>query len=234
MSSCYRFAIADDHNYWRQVLMDLVRQHFPDSRIVHEARTGTQVVKFISNAPTEDIPDLVILDLNMPDLNGFETSKWLYTNRPAIKIVTLSLIQDELIAIRLLNYGVRGLLQKNIEGTELVTAITDVMQGEMYLSIFTDDSNHPFRPNTYTPGKIKNVLQIWSTLSKQEKQVFQLCCSDLPYSKIAREMRLANIRDVQRIAAGLFESFEVGNRIELFLLAHKNNLTKLMATELLK
>jgi DNA-binding NarL/FixJ family response regulator len=223
MSTRKRFAIADDHEFWRNTLIEIINKDIPDADIVVEASNGIQLIEKLSTLENESAPSLVILDLHMPVMNGFETARWLHLNRPEILIVALSLSQDEKSIIRLLEYGVLGFMQKNINGPDLIVGIQTVLKGEYYFSPFKNPLGKDLHLEIDSILKTKDILRRWDSLSQQAKQFVGLCCSDMRYKEMAKIMQV-DATVIAYLASKTFAHFEVTNRISLVLLAYKNNL----------
>lgn len=223
MSTRKSFAIAEDHSYWRQTLIDIIKNHILDAEIIIEASNGKELIERLEEINNESSPSLVILDLGMPVMNGYDTARWLQANRPEIKIVTISLLQNERSIITLLGYGVLGFLHKNINGQDLIAGISSVLQGKMYFSAFKNAKGEDVHFEISSILKIKDVVNKWESLTKQEQQFVRLCCSDLDYNDIAKQLGI-HISSLEPMKSSLFKTFEVKNRIALFLLVYKSKL----------
>src|SRR5688572_33504088 len=119
-----KVALADDHVLLRSALAALINT-FDDCQVIIEAPTGTDLLQKI-NAGLR--PDIILLDLNMPSMDGFETSKLIQTNYPDIHVLMLTMYDTELTMIRLLQSGVKGFLKKDISPSELKYALKTVLQ----------------------------------------------------------------------------------------------------------
>jgi len=126
----YTLLLADDHIVLRDALASLVNG-FEEFNVIGKAANGEEVVQIITGNPNVDI---VLMDLNMPKMDGYETAKWLAKHHPKIKIVILTMYDTEIALIRLLQAGVNGFLKKDIAPAELNTALLAVAGGEYYYS----------------------------------------------------------------------------------------------------
>src|SRR5450432_4406178 len=113
-----KVAIADDHTLLRKALAKLIGS-FEDYTVMFEADNGKEIKKKIGE---HLVPDLILLDVNMPEMDGFETASWLNKNYPKIKVLALSMFSDERTIIRMLRQGARGYIMKNIDPEELKKA----------------------------------------------------------------------------------------------------------------
>jgi two-component system, NarL family, invasion response regulator UvrY len=210
-----KVAMADDHALLRNALASLINS-FGDCKVIYESGTGKELAESIKTGP---VPDVVILDLNMPVMNGFETAKWLSDNYPQIHVLMLTMYDSELSLIRLLQAGVKGFLKKDIHPDELKFAIHSVVQAGYYYS------NH-------TTGKLVNLFRNnpdgsmalqKAMLSDQEVQFLQLACSDFTYKQIALNMEL-NPRSVDTLRDSLFLKLDVKSRVGLAMMAIRHGL----------
>ena len=129
--------IADDDADDRAFVMQALK----DAKIIHrlvEVFDGVQLVNLLENRGKNDIsenePDLVFLDLNMPKMDGYDTARWLYDTHPQIKTLILTMYDSEIALIRLLQVGVRGFLKKDVHPEELKNALVSVAEDGFYYS----------------------------------------------------------------------------------------------------
>jgi two-component system, NarL family, invasion response regulator UvrY len=205
-----KIAMADDHVLLRNALASLI-DSFENCRVIHQSGTGRELTKSISEGT---VPDVVILDLNMPDMDGFETAEWMQKKAPQVHVLMLTMYDSELSLIRLLQSGVKGFLKKDIHPSELKFAIQSVVQSGYYYS------NH-------ATGKLVNLFRNSpdgssslqkSILSDQELQFLKLACTDLTYKEVAQQMGL-NPRTVDTLRDQLFMKLDVKSRVGLAMIA---------------
>jgi two-component system, NarL family, invasion response regulator UvrY len=213
-----KVALVDDHVLLRNALAALI-DSFGEYRVIHQSGNGKQIIEAISAGI---VPDVAILDLNMPEMDGFETAQWLQKNFPGIYVLMLTMFDSELSLIRLLQSGVRGFLKKDIHPSELKFAIQSVMQSGYYYS------NH-------TTGKLVNLFKNkqdgtmalhHSVLSDQEVLFLKLACSDLTYKEIAQKIGL-NPRTIDSLRDHLFIKLDVKSRVGLAMVAIRNGIVNL-------
>lgn len=212
-----KIALADDHVLLRNALASLI-DGFGNCRVIHQCGTGRELITHIAAG---HIPDVVILDLNMPDMNGFESADWLRQKFPDIRVLMLTMYDSELSLIRLLQAGVKGFLKKDIHPEELKFAILSVMQSGYY-------SNH-------TTGRLVNLFRSGpdgmpalqkAMLSPQELEFLKLACSDLTYKEVAQQMGL-NPRSVDTLRDQLFVKLDVKSRVGLAMVALRHGIVTL-------
>jgi len=215
---CIRIALADDHVLLRNSLGRLINGMVNCSVII-EAANGRQL---ISQLNANDLPDLVLLDLNMPVLDGFETAAWLYNKYPSVRILMLTMYESDQALVRLLQSGVRGFLKKDIHPEEFAFAIQSVMQCGFYYS-------------QQVSGKLANLFRIkngdamvleTSMLTIAEFNFLKLAASDLTYKEIAIEMNL-NPRAVDGLRDNLFVKLEIKSRVGLAMYAIRQGIVAL-------
>jgi DNA-binding NarL/FixJ family response regulator len=208
LNGIIRVALVDDHSLLRNALGNLI-DSFGECKVVSQLANGKQLVESFNNGL---IPDVVILDVNMPEMDGFETAEWLFKNHPDIHILMLTMYDSELSLIRLLQLGVKGFLKKDIHPSELKFAIQSVMNTGFYYS------NH-------TTGKIMNFFRNnngtnihGSVLTDQEVKFLKFACSDLTYKEIAQKMDL-NPRTIDTLRDHLFLKLDIKSRVGLAMIA---------------
>lgn len=205
-----KIALADDHVLLRNALASLVAG-FNNCRVVLEVANGRELVAQLKK---DDLPDVILLDLNMPGMDGFESAAWLRDHHPSIHILMLTMYDSEQALIRLLQYGVKGFLKKDIHPSELNFAINSVMQSGFYYSQqVSGKMANLFRSRNGNGMALESAL-----LSDQEILFLQLASSDLTYKEIAMKMTL-NPRAVDGLRDHLFEKLEVKSRVGLAMFA---------------
>jgi two-component system, NarL family, invasion response regulator UvrY len=205
-----KISLADDHVLLRNALANLI-DGFGNCMVIQQCGTGREITESII---TGNIPDVVILDLNMPDMDGFETADWLRHHKPDVHVLMLTMYDSELSLIRLLQTGVRGFLKKDIHPDELKFAIQSVMQSGYYYSNHTTDKLvNLFRNNAEGSMGLQKAM-----LSFQELEFLKLACSDLTYKEIAQQMHL-NPRSVDTLRDQLFTKLAVKSRVGLAMVA---------------
>ncbi len=208
-------AIADDHTLLRKALAKLITS-FDNYSVLFEADNGKEIKNKISQ---HIIPDVVLLDVNMPEMDGYETATWLSKNHPQIKVLALSMFSDEKTIIKMLRLGAKGYVLKNIDPDELKNALDSVMKKNFYLS-------------DYISGKIISGLhkdadrpEEFVTLTDRERDFLRLICSEITYKDIAAKMYVSP-RTVDEYRNNLFEKLKVKSRVGLVMYAIRNGLAE--------
>ncbi|MEP7375867.1 MAG: response regulator transcription factor [Chitinophagaceae bacterium] len=207
--------LADDHVLLRNALGAMVDK-FEECRVIHQCGNGKEVIEVIKQGVH---PDVIILDLNMPEMDGFEAASWLYKYRPDINILVLTMYDSELSMIRLLGSGVKGFLKKDIHPSELKRAIHSIVQSGFY---FTNHNSqklaHLFHTNTEGSMKLAQLM-----LTTHEFEFLKLACSDLTYKEIALKMGLPT-RSIDTLRDNLFIKLDVESRVGLAMVAMSNGI----------
>jgi len=213
-----RIALADDHVLLRNGLANLIRNFGHD--VLFEANNGEDLIQLIQEGKR---PDLVLMDINMPVKDGYETSLWLKTNYPEIKILALSMLDDENAIIRMIKNGARGYVLKESEPTELKDAINAVLQkGFYYSEMVTGRLVHSISGVDDESQNSQQVMQ----LTEREIEFLRLVCTEMTYKEIAAKMYLSP-RTIDGYRDALFLKLDIKTRTGLVIYAIKNGIVKI-------
>lgn len=210
-----KVAIADDHKIFRKGVVLSLRP-FTNIKFVLEAENGDELLKGVEEAD----PDVILMDLRMPGKDGIETTKLISKNYPKIKIVVLSMYEDERFVYHLMENGANGYLLKNAEPQEIRRAIMDVHEKGYYLNNFV---NRILLKRSHARQKVIPSLNSEITLSEKEKDVLRFICMEFTAQEIAKKMDIS-ARTVEAIKDRLMERFGSRNTAGLVFFAVKNNL----------
>jgi len=210
--SAIRVLIADDHALVREGTRRMLEQE-ADMQVVGEAGDGEETVKLACELK----PDVAIVDISMPKLDGIEATKQIKERCPSVTILILSAYDDDQFIFSLLEAGAAGYLLKSIRSRELVDAVRAVHAGESVLhpSIAKKVLNR-FVPSGGKPQAAKPV----DVLSDREKEIVRLATKGLSNADIAKELCLS-IRTVQGHLGHIFNKLQVGSRTEAVVRALK-------------
>jgi two-component system, NarL family, invasion response regulator UvrY len=220
-----KLAIADDHKLFRKGLISLINMINEDRYlIVFEAENGKDL---ISKLDKKALPDIVIMDINMPGMDGFETVDWLQSHYPTIHILVVSMMEKEENIVRMLKLGVKGYLSKDIDPKDLENAITAIMsKGFYYTDFITGKLIHSLRnEGKNEDGAGFNELA-WNSLNEREREFLKYACTEMTYQEIADLMYL-NVKTVDGYRDRIFDKLKVKNRIGLVLYAVRNGLVNI-------
>lgn len=209
-------ALVDDHRIFCESLSNLIND-FDDFSMLWTAQDGNNVIQLLKQKI--NIPDILLLDIVMPGMSGLELARWVFENNKNIKVLALTMEEDDNNVIQMLQYGVKGYLLKGIGTEELHTALQQIVKyGYYYTPIITN--------NIHKQVEKKIALSGMPELSDRENQLLLHLCTDLTYAEISRKMFLSE-STVDTYRARLFEKFEVKNRIGLILKAINLGIIKL-------
>ena len=215
-----KIALVDDHILVRTGLAGIINA-YPDYTVLFEADNGKD---FIGQLNPLDLPDIILLDVSMPEMNGFETACWLKENHPQIKIMALSMLDDERSIIQMLKNGAMGYILKDISPTELKKAMDAVHDKGIYINdIMYSNFVYTIKNGVAEP---EDEYQKLINLPEREKEFLKWLCTEKSLKEIAAEMHLSP-RTIDGYRDNLFEKIKVNSRVGLVLFALRNELVKL-------
>jgi|SRR5215471_2921791 len=209
-------ALVDDHALLRSGLANVINS-FDGYEVLFQADNGKQ---FIESLKQNKTPDIVLMDITMPEMDGFETTKWIKENAPDIKVLVLSMMDDDSSIIKMLQYGAKGYILKDSKPNVLKTALRDVAEKGFFL-------------NEVVSGKLMYLINKGETenyiseinLSDREKEFLKWCCTEKSYKEIAEAMNIST-RTVETLRSNLFEKLETLSRVGLVMYAIRNGIVK--------
>ena len=210
-----RVGIADDHKIFRKGIILSLRQ-YTNISFVLEAENGEDLLEQLKT----NQPDIVLLDLRMPGKDGIETTKEISKLYPAIKILIITMFEDERYVSHLMENGANGYLLKNAEPAEIKKAIMEAYVRGYYLNNFV---NRILLKKS--SARIKNAPSLNNeiVISEREKEVVSLICREFTASEIADKLSISP-RTVESIKDRLMERFGLKNTAGLVFFAVKNEL----------
>ena len=212
-----RIALVDDHKMLRSGLARLLTAL--DYHILIEADNGRDFIDKLSRSGN---PDLVLMDITMPVMDGFETTAWLAIHHPEIRVIALTMIDDEQAVIRMIKNGARGYLLKESGIAELKAAVEAVMHhGYYYSEMVTGKLIHNLTHPNDTPFSSADIH-----LTEKENEFMKLICTELTYKEIADRMHVSP-RTVDTYRDHLFEKLGLKTRTGLVIYSIKNGIVKI-------
>ncbi len=211
-----KVVLVDDHAMLRSGLAGLVRDIGYD--VLFEADNGKD---FQEKLDKENLPDIVLLDINMKVMDGYETAAWLRKTHPLIKVLALSMYDDENAILKMLRNGARGYILKDNEPAELRAALDAVVhKGYYYSELVTGKLIHSINKEG------DEIAGNASKLNDRETEFLRLACSELTYKEIAAQMNLSP-RTIDGYRDSLFEKLNIKTRTGLAIYAIKNGVVRL-------
>lgn len=213
-----KLAVVDDHKLFRDGLTELING-FNEYAVMIEADNG---LDFLKQIKTKGVPEIVLLDINMKEMDGFETAAWLKENHPDVKILVLSMYENENAVIRMIKAGAKGYVLKDITKKELEQALSSLVnKGYYYTDMITGKLIHILSGNddNKNGGAAKDV----SALNAKEMEFLKLACTEFTYKEIAEKMCLS-VHTIDGYRDTLFEKLGIKSRVGLAIYAIKNKI----------
>lgn len=212
-----KIILADDHQIVRHGLRSLLSAE-PDMQVVGEADNGRAVVKLVQ----EKSPQVVIMDISMPDLNGIEATRQILSETPGIKIIALSMHSDSLFVLNMFKAGASGYLLKDCALEELVKAVRTVLNRKIYLSPGISD----IVIKDFVIGWSPPDSSAYSVLTTREREVLQLMAEGRNTNQIAESL-CVSVKTVEAHRKQLMNKLDIHSVAELTKYAIRQGLTSL-------
>ncbi|UZO79899.1 response regulator transcription factor [Aquimarina sp. ERC-38] len=209
--------IVDDHILFAQSLETLVAK-IEGFQVLATLKNGKEVKRYFLHKRKR--PDIILLDIKMPLMNGIETMQWLQENYPQQVVLALSMEDDEETVIKMLSAGAKGYLLKDIHPVAFEHAMNTVLQHGFYYSDKIKDALRNVNNKNLDKEAVK------SKLTEREFEFMHLACSDLTYVQIADEMGIT-AKTVENYRDSVYKKLNISSRIGLVVLCFKKNLIKL-------
>jgi DNA-binding NarL/FixJ family response regulator len=203
-------AIVDDHTLFRDGVASLMGE-FEELKVVFEAENGEQMQHKLAKHP---LPQVILMDINMPVMDGYLATKWVKENYPQIRVLALSMFEDDKAVIRMIKSGAGGYVLKESKPRELLEAIKTINEKGVFI-------------NEMVSGKLirKMTDNDSPDFSRKEFEFLRLCCSELTYKEIAEQMYVSP-RTVDNYRESLFLKLNLKTRTGLVLYAIQNEIFK--------
>jgi DNA-binding NarL/FixJ family response regulator len=204
-------AIVDDHTLFRNGVAGLMSE-FEELQVVFEAGNGQQMQQML---PKNPLPQVILMDINMPVIDGYEATSWLKEKYPLIKVLALSMFEDDKAVIKMIRSGACGYILKESKPRDLLEAIMAINEKGVYI-------------NEMVSGKlIRSVTDKEDApdFSNRELDFLKHCCSELTYKEIADKM-FVSPRTVDNYREALFQKLNIKSRTGLVLYAIQNQVFK--------
>jgi two-component system, NarL family, invasion response regulator UvrY len=209
-------ALVDDHILVRNGLASIINS-FTDVHVMLEADNGQHLIEALQ---PNSLPDVMLLDVTMPKMDGFETANWMRIHYPEVRILALSVLDNEAAIIRMLKNGARGYLLKNTRPADLKAALESVML-------------HGYYYNEWVTSRMINALGKWEEnreelndivkLTERELKYLTLICAEKSHKEIAG-LLFVSPRTVDYYRDSLFQKLKIGSKVGLVLYAMKNGI----------
>lgn len=206
----YTVVIVEDHTLLSQAISGIVNQ-FENFEVLYLCKNGDDFVKKITNE--KRIPDLVLMDVNMPIMNGIETTKWISQNYPSISVLALTVEEDESVILKMIRSGAKGYLLKDVDKRTLEMALLKIIDDGCYHS------------NLVTTILVNSLKGSYNEIILKDREIdfLQHICTEKTYKEIADIMNLSP-KTIDGYRDCLFVKLNVKNRIGLVLYAIKQKI----------
>lgn len=211
--SKYSIALVDDHRMFTESLAALIN-NLDDYCVTFIAENGLKLQEQLKQ--TAEQPDIILLDVSMPSMDGYATAKWLREAYPTIYVLALSTHQSENVIVKMLRMGCRGYIMKETRPSELRTALNAVIQNGYYFS-------------EYVTGRMVHGIQHEDDavkLTNRELEFLKLTTTEMTYKEIADAMGIS-VKTAEGYRESLFQKLRVKSRVGLALYAVKHELVQI-------
>lgn len=208
----YSVVIVDDHTLLSQAIQAMVNT-FAKFKVLYTCKNGQELIEKFSNS-AKNIPDIVLMDINMPIMNGIETTEWVTKTHPDVNVMALSVEDDDTTVLKMLKAGAIGYLLKDTEKAVLEKALVEIAENGFY---------HTKNVTNLLMKSITGGFDEEIKFKEKEINFLKLTCTELTYKEIAHQMNLSpktidGYRDI------LFTKLNVKNRVGLVMYAIKNKI----------
>lgn len=210
-----KVVIVDDHRLIAKAIGSIIND-FTDFEVIYDAENGSELIKKLTDIFVQ--PAIILLDVSMPVMNGIQTAEWLLKNRSEIKVMALSVQDDEETLLAMIKNGAKGYLHKNVHPDELETALKALVNQGVYFPSWasTKIANSLLSGNTAEKAQDK-----YEEVSSREAEFLSYVCLELTYKEIADKM-CCSPRTVEGYRDSLFMKLDLHTRVALALFAVKN------------
>ncbi|SJZ58641.1 response regulator transcription factor [Sediminibacterium ginsengisoli] len=212
-------ALVDDHELLRTGLAAIINS-FDGYKVIMQAGNGKE---FIDNLKNVKQPDIVLLDITMPLMDGFETAEWIKNNLSGTRVLVLSMLENDIAIIRMLKSGARGYLLKDSKPKTFKQALDNIRDTGYFVNDLISDKLMHYISNE---DSFLNKTSPAGALNENEIQFLQLICSDKTYKEIAEEMCISP-RTIDTYRDNLFKKLDIKTRVGLAIFAIKHGIIEI-------
>lgn len=211
----YNIILADDHEIFLDSLSALVSPE-ENLEIIHKAQNGKELLELVK----ENQPDLCIVDMDMPEMNGLQASESLLRIYPDLKILILTMHKEKSLIKKMMSLGIKGYLLKTCDKEEFIFAINQILKDKTY---FSDEVIETIVKDDAYENKGSPDLSKIATLSDREKEIIQLLCSGLNNKQIADKLFVSH-KTIDNHRTNIMRKIDVHNIVGLIRFCLKHGL----------
>lgn len=212
-----KILLVDDHKIVRDGLRTLIESE-PDMKVIAEAKNGREALKLIKNA----VPDIIIMDITMPDINGIDATRAILEYAPTAKVIALSMHSDKRFVLGMLDAGASGYLMKDSAFDELARAIRSIVANQVYLSPKIAE----IVVRRSLKGSASDEKSAFTELTMREREVLQLLSEGLATKEIASHLNLS-VKTIETHRSNIMNKVGINSMSELVKYALREGLTSL-------
>ncbi|CAM3661850.1 response regulator transcription factor [Flavobacterium gelidilacus] len=207
----HSIVLVEDHTLLSQAIAGIVDK-FESFKVSYLCKNGAELVEQFKSK--NNIPEIVLMDINMPIMNGIETTEWITKNHPEVAVLALTVEEDENTILKMVRAGAKGYLLKDVDKQTLEIALLRIIETGVYHSNIVTDA---------LMNSVTGKNQEEATLKENEIEFLKLICTELTYKEVADKMNLSP-KTIDGYRDNLFVKLNVKNRIGLVLYAIKHKI----------
>lgn len=208
----FSVVVVDDHTLLSHAIQSMV-DAFENFKVLYTCKNGQDLIDKISQSD-KFIPGIILMDVNMPIMNGIEATAFITKNFPSVNVIALSVEDNDAVILKMLKAGAIGYLLKDTEKAVLEKALIEIVENGFY---------HTKNVTNLLMKSLNGIVEEEVTLKPHEITFLKLACSELTYREIAKEMSLSP-KTIDGYRDALFTRFNVKNRVGLVMYAIKNKI----------
>ena len=206
--------IVDDHILIAKAISSILR-NFEQFEVLYECENGRELQEKFKNPA--NVPQILLLDISMPIMDGFETAQWIKETHPEVLVMALSMQDDEQSLVKMVKCGAKGYLLKNVHPIELENALNNLVRTGYY---YPDWATNKIVASI---SKEADPAEIEIHLTDREAEFLRYCVTEMSYKEIGDKM-FCSTRTIENYRDSLFEKFGLRSRVGLAVYAVKNGL----------
>ncbi len=208
----FSVVIVDDHTLLSQAIQGMV-DNFERFKVLYTCKNGQELIDRFSESP-KNIPNVVLMDINMPIMNGIETTAWINKTHPDVNVMALSVEDENNTILKMLKAGAVGYLLKDTEKSVLEKALTEIVENGFY---------HTKSVTNLLMKSISGSMDEQMVLKDREIEFLKLACTEMTYKEVADKMFLSP-KTIDGYRNNLFIKLNVRNRVGLVMYAIRNKI----------